>query len=150
LRTERELGDLVEEERSTVRLLEESGLVALTEELGLEDVLGEHRCFDANEGTVRTARRLVDALRDELLAHAGLAGHEHVDVARSDEAHEALDSLHRRLVRTRTRRSDGGALWNHRLRRDLRRRASGARTLRRRGVTALDDEDDGAELDNLA
>ena len=67
----------------------------LSEELALEQRLGERRAVDADERSGGAARRAVDAIGDDLLAGAGLAEDEDVDVAGSDEAHEALDALHR-------------------------------------------------------
>ncbi len=81
-----ELADLVEEERAAgglgdaaLALLDGAGEGALlvTEELGLDDGLGQRREVHADEGPVAPAA-LVDEARDQLLAGAALAEHQHV------------------------------------------------------------------------
>ena len=86
LHAERNRAELVEHERAAVRLLEaadvrtrrsgeRAGLVA--EELGLEQRLGERRAVDLDDRLLPARRQIVKARRDQLLAGAPLADHEH-------------------------------------------------------------------------
>ena len=82
----RDLADLVEEQRAAVgerepavlarhRAGERAALV--TEQLALEQRLGERRAVQLDERAVRARRPLVDRVGDELLAGAALAGDQH-------------------------------------------------------------------------
>src|SRR5207245_721362 len=82
----RRLADLVEKEGASVRLLQESlahavgaGERALdvTEELALEQRLGERRRADRDEWAGGAAADVVDGPCDQFLARATLPGHEH-------------------------------------------------------------------------
>ena len=131
LRAERELGDLVHEHRSAVRILEMAGAVGLPKELDIEQVLRERGRFDARERPRRTARLAMNALGDDLFADAGFARDQDVDVAGRDELHQPLEPLHRRLVRARARRRDRGRVRGGReLARTRRRRAERRRACR--------------------
>jgi hypothetical protein len=69
---DRQLADLVDEERSTMGLLEQSSPRLGTigpEELGL-DHAGCHRTIEDDERTLRAGARLVDRLRENLFAGA--------------------------------------------------------------------------------
>src|SRR5690606_14608997 len=85
LQRQRQLADLVEEERAAVRLLEQARLVArrvgeraapVPEELALEQVLGDGAAVDRDEGPRPARRPGVERAGDELLADAALAGDE--------------------------------------------------------------------------
>ena len=56
------------------RIRERAGLVA--EQLGFEEVVGNRRAVDVDEGGARTRTRPVDRPRDKALAGAGLAAQE--------------------------------------------------------------------------
>jgi hypothetical protein len=88
---QRHLADLVQEERAAVghaeravvrrdRAGERAALPA--EELGLDEVVGEVRARERDEGAASPRAARVDGLRDQALARAGLARHEHGRVAR--------------------------------------------------------------------
>ncbi len=86
LRRGRHVADLVEEERAAVRLLEapdaravgaREGAALVTEELGLEQRLGQRRAVHLHERRLRAAREAVHQSGDDLLPGAGLSGHEH-------------------------------------------------------------------------
>ena len=108
LRRHVDLADLVEEERSAVRLLdaallavleaarERPGLVA--EELRLQEVARERRAFDGDERPLRAPREAVDRLRGEFLARAARPLDEDRRVRRGDLSDERVDALHRRRL----------------------------------------------------
>ena len=82
LRLQRHVADLVEEERSAVRLLElpgapigraREGALLVPEELALEEVLGDRGAVDVDERAVGPVAHLVHEPGDELLAGAVLA-----------------------------------------------------------------------------
>ena len=82
LRDQREVGHLVEEERAAVRELEASFLASrgagerallVSEQLGLEERLGQRRAVDGDERAVAPSRALVDRARHQLLPGAALA-----------------------------------------------------------------------------
>jgi hypothetical protein len=82
----RGLGDLIEEERALVGLLDEPLAVAfgpaecaanMPEELALEEGVGECGAVDGDEGVAAAGAALVDCAGDQLLAGAGLSGDEH-------------------------------------------------------------------------
>ena len=107
LQAERQLADLVEEQRAAVGHLEAAGLLfgrageralLVAEQLALDQRLGERGAVDGDARTLRAARRAVDRARDHLLAGAGLAAEQDRRVARAD----ALDELD---ARARPRRS---------------------------------------------
>src|SRR6185295_12037534 len=79
------LGDLVQEERSVVRLREESPLLLhrageraalVAEELRFEERLGESAAVDRDELPVLAYGGVVDRPRDQLLARSALARQE--------------------------------------------------------------------------
>ena len=88
LPVERQLADLVEEERSAVGELERA-LASVDrageraplapEELARDELSSERAAVDDDEGAVRDGGALVERVRDELLADARLPGHEHGD-----------------------------------------------------------------------
>ena len=82
----RELADLVEEERAARGRLEASdapldgvgeGAALVTEELALDQALGNSRAVDRNEGTAAPRSVLVDGAGRQLLAGAALAADQH-------------------------------------------------------------------------
>ena len=101
-----DLADLVEAERAAgggfdaafLACLESAGEGAgdIAEELRLEEVAGERRAFDGDEGLVLAGREIVEGLRDELLAGAAFALDQHGRGGGGDAADELVDSFHRR------------------------------------------------------
>src|SRR5262249_22974911 len=94
LKIEREVTDLVEEDRSVRGELEASGPIArgareraayMPEELALEHLAGDGAAVHLDERAVRASAAPVDLARDELLAGARFAEDEHAGVGRSDE-----------------------------------------------------------------
>jgi hypothetical protein len=94
LERERDLADLVEEERTAVGSLETADAVLLRagegaphvpEELALEEVLRDRRAVDADERPLGAPAVRVDAPGDELLPRPGLAEDEHRGVGRRDQ-----------------------------------------------------------------
>ena len=85
LRAERQIADLVEEERAPVGGLEPSGLarqrareraLLVAEQLALDQRFGEGAAVDGHERPRGARRKLVQVARDDLLAGAGLADDE--------------------------------------------------------------------------
>ena len=77
--------DFVEKQRSAIRALEAAHVLSLrsgerprlvSEELGVEQGLGERGAVDLDEGAVPSGREVVQARREQLLARASLADHE--------------------------------------------------------------------------
>ncbi len=105
LRLKRDVADLVEEERAAlgeghatrsvpgVRV----GPLYRSEELALQEVLGDRRAVHRDEGRVLATAPLVDGARDELLAGPALAGHEHrlLRLRRALQAPQAPDDRFR-------------------------------------------------------
>ena len=94
LRFERQLAHLVEEQRAAVgeleapaALLGRAGERALLvpEELALDQFARERGAVDLDERPLAARAAVVDRARDELLAGAGLAEHEHRALGRRDE-----------------------------------------------------------------
>ena len=93
LEIERHLGHLVQKERAAVGQAELAGHVAhrarerslrVSKELTLQERLRNGRAVDRPKRTARTRRHRVERLRDELLARAGVAAHQHRGVALGD------------------------------------------------------------------
>ena len=81
-----ELAHLVEEERATVRQLEPAGphrgraregAALVPEQLAFDERRRQRAAVDRDEGPAAAATAAVDRARDELLARAGFAGHQH-------------------------------------------------------------------------
>ena len=101
----REIGDLVEEERSAVGQLEtpllavpcpREGALLVAEELGLEQGLGQGRAVDGHEGPLPARRAVVDGAGGQLLAGPALALDEHAGRAVGhlpDEGHHLLEGI---------------------------------------------------------
>ena len=86
LQLERDLGDLVEEQRALAGELEPAGAIGdrageraldVTEQLALEHAGRERGAVDRDERLVAVGGRAVDRARDQLLAGAGLAADQH-------------------------------------------------------------------------
>src|SRR5262249_41536585 len=108
LEVQRELADLVEEERAAVRFFEEAAPIRVrvgerallvAEELALEQVLRDRAAVDRHEGHVLARRTLMDRARDELLADAALALDEHRGLEVGDLRDGAEDLRHRGALR---------------------------------------------------
>src|SRR5690606_14734469 len=104
LETEWHVPDLVEEERSAVRLRKEptvvlggtrEGAAHVTEHLALEERLRDRGSVHRDEGLRLPPAAPVDRARDELLAGARLADHEHGRGGRSDEIDPRAELSHR-------------------------------------------------------
>ena len=108
LQSLRHLRDLVEEQRSALRLLELAGVCVVRageraflvpEEHGFEHLLRNRRAVDRDEWSFRARRMTVDVAREDFLAGAALAGEQHGDVARGDTARERRDAARARILR---------------------------------------------------
>jgi hypothetical protein len=86
LHSRRDRPELVEHERAAVSLLETTDVRArrarkrtrlMPEQLRLEQALRERRTIDFDERLLPTWRQIMEPRRDELLARAALADHEH-------------------------------------------------------------------------
>src|SRR5262245_65517457 len=95
LQSQRQLCDLVEIERASVRVLELSRLapmrasqrpLLMTEELRLEQPLRDCRAVDLHEGGAATCRCRVDRPRDPVPAHAALPAKKYPRVGRRHRA----------------------------------------------------------------
>src|SRR6185312_10976150 len=102
---QRQLADLVEEHGPAVGGLEQAalglerageGAALVAEELALEQALAQRRAVQPEERSPRARRSAVDALGEHLLADAGLAEQQHVDVARRHARDQRLEPRHRR------------------------------------------------------
>jgi hypothetical protein len=104
LRRQRQVGDLVEEERSPFGMLELAPASAHPrgralfdpEELCLEQRLDHRRAVDGDEGAVPAAAQLVELPRHELLAGARLAFDEDREVGLRDTLDTIAQHLHHR------------------------------------------------------
>ncbi len=122
LHRQRQVGDLVEEQRAAVGGLEEAvallvgtgeGPLAVTEELGLHQVLGNGAAVDRDERAWPRAARFVDQARRELLAGAGFAGDRHRRHAARQPQDLRAHVTHRLgfAEQRRARGSTGAAAW---------------------------------------
>jgi len=68
------------------------------EELALEQPLGHRGAVDRDERPVRAPTAIVQCARDQLLAGAALASHQHRRVGVGDAVEEAVQALHGRAV----------------------------------------------------
>ena len=96
LHLERQLADLVEEDRAPVRQLEAAGragdragegALLVAEELALDERGGQGRAVHRDERPAPAGAAVVDGARHQLLAGPGLAEHEHRRVGRRHLAH---------------------------------------------------------------
>jgi hypothetical protein len=102
LHLDRELADLVEEERASMRALERAGLLAggagvraahVTEELVVRERLSHGGAVDDDERSVAPRARAMDLSRDELLAGARLAANQHAHVGLRDALHRGEELM---------------------------------------------------------
>ena len=70
----------------------------MTEQLALDQLLGDRRAVDLDEGLVLAERVAVDGASDQLLAGAALAGDQHRGVRRRGPAHRVPHLLERRAA----------------------------------------------------
>jgi hypothetical protein len=113
LQRQRQLGDLVQADRAAARALEQSelapvrareGPALVAEQLRFQELGGDGRAVDLDEGTRAPGRARVDGAADEVLADPALAANEDRRVRVSDELDEAPDRAHRWAVSERTDR----------------------------------------------
>ncbi len=102
---QRELGDLVQEERSPVGILEIAlarfrrpgeGTLDMTEQFGIDQFLGEGAAVDDEETGAAAGGILMDDPRDVFLADTALPENDHAQVRRGE-----LDGRLQRLVQRR-------------------------------------------------
>src|SRR5262249_60569137 len=95
--------DLVEQDRAAVRGLEAplaprvgagEGALLVAEELALDELAVDRRAVHRDEGPPAAGAALVQRLRDELLAGAALAAHEHREVGLGNLLERCEDALH--------------------------------------------------------
>src|SRR5262249_46551994 len=107
LTRERQLTNLIEEDRSSVGRLQETALrlrcscesaTFVAEQLALEEGLGKRRAVDANEWSTRARGLTVQAPRQDLLTGSCLASDEDVDVALGDHCPETVQLAHRLVL----------------------------------------------------
>ena len=103
LHRQRQLTDLVDEQRAVLGLLEVTAARAhgareralgVAEELGLGQLARDGGGVEANERLVRAARVRVQGRGHHVLARAALTGEQHGDVLRGDARHHVEDALH--------------------------------------------------------
>ncbi len=104
LERQRQLADLVQEERAPVGRSEESlppllgageGAPLVAEEGALHQVLGDGAHVDRHEGPVTPVGQIMNRPRDDFLAGTALTGDEHVADALGDLPDHRLELLHR-------------------------------------------------------
>ena len=103
LELERQRADLVEEERASVRQLEEPGLgrdgagkgaALVAEQLALEQVGRDRRAVDLDErAAARASAAVVNGARKQLLAGTGLAADQDRDVAMRSDPRRLIERL---------------------------------------------------------
>ena len=107
LHVQRQVGDLVEEQRAALGGLEQARLVGdgageaallVAEELALHQLGRNRAAVDRHERPVAPRPGLVDHARDELLARAGLAGDVDRRLAARDLGDHLAQLLHRRRM----------------------------------------------------
>jgi hypothetical protein len=121
LEAERHVSDLVEKQGTALRLEQEPAVVLprvgegaahVSEQLALEQMLGESRAVDRDEGPLGATASLVQRSRHEFLARTTLAGDEHRRIAFRDALDDLIDALHFRTrpeqVVERAGSRDGG------------------------------------------
>ena len=103
LHTGADLADLVEKARPAVRGLEQPSLLGqrpgeraldVTEQLALEETLGQSAAVDRHERATRPGARLVDGPCNQLLARAGLPLDQHSAPGRGDPRHHLVHLAH--------------------------------------------------------
>jgi hypothetical protein len=103
LQRQRQLADLVEEDRAAVGLGEQAQAIGagvgeraalVAEQLALDQRLGHRGQVDRDERRLGPRRVVVDRARDQLLAGAALAGDQHRRGRAGDPADQSEDLLH--------------------------------------------------------
>jgi len=74
----------------------------VTEELALEESLGERAAVEADDRRRGAGREVVDRMGDDLLAHTRFAQNEHVDRAGGDSIEGRYDLLEREKIHARS------------------------------------------------
>ncbi|GMN76927.1 hypothetical protein GmRootV512_11340 [Variovorax sp. V512] len=107
LHAQRQFADLVEKERAAIGDLELAVAVLhgageraalVTEEFAVGQRLGQRRAVDLHERLLAAPRARVQALRDQVLAHAGFAEQQHREVGHGDGVDLVAQLLHRRAA----------------------------------------------------
>ena len=108
LQRQRQVADLVEEQRALLGLLDLAdaardrageGAPLMPEQLALQQVLRDRAAVDRDERPSRARPQLVQRLRQHLLAGAALADQQHRDIGRRQPLDGAADLQHRRRWR---------------------------------------------------
>ena len=143
LHRERQVADLVEEERPAVRRMKEPfpvGLgagkrsLAVAEELALHEVLGDRAAVHRHERLVPSRAALVDEARGELLAAPGLAGEIERRLAAGELVDHRAHLLHRRAFTEQPVRTTGLGLGRRLLRQVERRLDERTQLFERQGL----------------
>jgi hypothetical protein len=118
LQVDRQLADLVEQQRAAVCLREQAVArlhgsrecpARMPKELRLEQVFRNGSNVHRDEGAVTTSAASVDRTRDELFADPGFAGHEHGGARSRDKVDGSLQRRHRRPAANEMRVRDACA-----------------------------------------
>lgn len=117
------VADLIEKKGAPLRVTEGPGTITvgtgegaadMAEEFALEEIGGDRRAIDRNEGARPAAAEIVNGARHHLLAGPRLAGDEHGHIAIGEPSDPLLDLAHRRTradqpaLRSGGRRRRGG------------------------------------------
>src|SRR6185312_9419432 len=97
LQARRQIADLIEKESAALGDLDAAGLIpdraregalGVTKQLAREQLLGECRTIDGDEGAIASLALEVHGARKHALARPALAPEEHGDVGRRGTAHD--------------------------------------------------------------
>src|SRR5271154_6525081 len=100
-----EFSDFIEKERALVGEFEQAGLgriragegaLFVTEQLALDQVLGQRSTVDVDPGPAAPIRSLVNRVGDEFLAGSGFAGDQHAFGMAGDAVYHAHEAVHHR------------------------------------------------------
>ena len=125
---EREVADLVEEQRALVGALEPAALLLhragegpllVTEQLALDEVLGNGCAVELDQGFLGTLREPVERFGHQILAGAVLAGDQHLGLGRRRPPDLGDEPLDRRALAEDAERIRGRARFGEAQRRDL-------------------------------
>src|SRR5262249_16597445 len=104
LELERQLADLVEEQRASVRRFERAFALSIrarecaanmAEKLGFSEGRRDRAEIEDHDWAICARAALDELRRDELFARAALTMNQHVDVARRDALEDRVETLHR-------------------------------------------------------
>src|SRR5262249_37926628 len=121
-----QVADLVEEQGALIRALEAAGFLLrgareraalVTEQLALDEVLGNRRAVELDERLPRAPRQAMNRLRHQILARAVLAGEEPLGLRRRHAPAVGQQLLNRRALAEDAqvaRRVSGGSLAQRR------------------------------------